>query len=433
MEIDLSLFPHQEEVFLCEAQNVIYLKGRRAGGTDGAARSLLTLCIDNPEYTALWVDTIYRNIFRYVKRYFIPRLKSLPPKLWNWNGQDMTLSFWNDSYIDFGSYDKPENLEGFGYKHLILNEAGIILWNEDLYNNTLRPMAIEGKGAKWWFIGTPKGRNLYSTFIDRGLDPLNPDWVTFHHTSYINPVVNKEEIDKARFELPDAVFRQEYLAEVLDDANYFRNIDAAFRGRIETEGEIGIGYVIGLDIAAGTSNAKTGSGKTTQVLGDFTVAWVGRTDRREAVFCDRHNRIPWPEQVARIADLAKRFNGAHVISDATAMGGLFAVDDLRAAGVSVQPFTFTSPSKNELMANLATDFEQERLCIYDHDPTKRELKAFQRTMLPSGNWRLEAPPGSHDDCVAAIALMVEGFGRPEIGLGDVITTPGIGAEEQGII
>ena len=420
LTLDLRLMPHQKPVFRSTARNVVYAKGRRAGGTEGAARALLDKLIGGETHKALWVDTVHRNINRYIKRYFMPRLRKLVlpngKPGWHWQGQDLVLTLFNGNYIDFGSAQHPESLEGFGYDLIVLNEAGIILFNEDLYYSTLLPMGMEGPGAQWWFVGAPKGSKLFATMFAWGQDPEMPDWESFRHTSFDNPLVNADLIRRFSKHMPEKTYRQEILAEFLDDANFFANVAAAFRGEKEDEGEGGIAYCIGLDLAREE---------------DFTVAWVGRSDQRRGVLCDRYSKMPWPAQVERIAELSARFNNAQVIADATGLGGLYAVDDLRHAGVSVEAFTFTSKSKAELMHNLAVDLEQSRLALYPHDVTRNELISIQRTFTPSGTERFEAPQGLHDDCVMALGLMVYGFGAVrEVGDGVIFTAPGIGARRD---
>lgn len=418
--LDLKLLPHQRDVFRCPVRNIVYAKGRRAGGTEGAVRALLDRMIGGEVSKALWVDTVHRNINRYLKRYFIPRLRGLVlpngKPGWHWQGNDLVLTLFNGSYIDFGSAQNPESLEGFGYDLIVLNEAGIILFNEDLYYSTLLPMGVEGAGAQWWFVGAPKGSALFSTMFAWGQDPEMPDWKSFRHTSFDNPIVNAELIRRVAKYMPEKIYRQEILAEFIDDANFFANVCAAFRGAKEDAGEIGIPYYIGLDLARED---------------DFTVAWVGRADQRRGVMCDRYSKMPWPLQVARIAELSARFNSAIVIADATGLGGLYAVDDLRHAGVSVEAFTFTSKSKAELMHNLAVDLEQERLALYDHDVTRNELTSIQRTFTPSGGERFEAPQGLHDDSVMALGLMVYGFGAARaVSDGEVFTSPGVASRRD---
>jgi PBSX family phage terminase large subunit len=59
------------------------------------------------------------------------------------------------------------------------------------------------------FISTPKGFNhFYDLFNTK-----DEDYQSFHFTSYDNPFIPKEEIDKAGKEIPEDRFAQEYLAD----------------------------------------------------------------------------------------------------------------------------------------------------------------------------------------------------------------------------
>ena len=61
------------------------------------------------------------------------------------------------------------------------------------------------------FISTPKGFNhFYDLFNQQDEDP---DFKSFHYTSYDNPFIPKDEIDKAKAQLTDDRFAQEYLAD----------------------------------------------------------------------------------------------------------------------------------------------------------------------------------------------------------------------------
>jgi hypothetical protein len=342
----------------------------------------------------LWIDTTQRNIIKYIDRKFKPLLKQLPSDAWAWNGANMTLRICS-TRIDFGSYLRPELIEGHAYGAITINEAGIVLINERFYHNTLLPMSIEGKGAQKRFVGAPKGDGLFSGLYDRGMSD-DPNWASFRHTSYDSPFTSKEEIDEIRRTTPEKTFRQEYLAEFLEDAGFFVGLSGLFVGELQTEPVPAASYVIGVDLAKEV---------------DYTVCWVGRVDTREGVYCERYNKLAWPEQVKRIQRLAQRYSNAHCVVDATGLGDVI-VDDLRIANVSVEGYKFTNESKNSMLDALAADIEQRRIKCYAHSETRDEMKSIQRTMLPSGKWRIEAVGGMHDDCVMALGLMNYGFGRP---------------------
>lgn len=400
--LDLEFLRHQQPVVDCKAKAIVLVKGRGAGGTMYAARHLIDICINKePGSSHLWVDTVHRNIDRYVKRYFIPALRGMPKRHYSWNSVKLTLTFSDEvggSVVDFGSAQHPEMMEGFGYRHIWLNEAGIILRSDALYYNTLLPMGRHPKGTYWHFIGAPKGRNLFAKLIAQGKNPAEfPDWKTFHWTSYDNPTIPREEIEKWKQEMPEPVFRQEVLAEIVDDVQgYFRNVDALFSG--EPEGpQPGTGYVIGLDLARSR---------------DFTVCWVGRADNRRGVHKERWRKLPWEVQEDRIQLLSERYNNAPLIADATGLGS-GVVESLQRRGLSVLPIVFNMKSKMDILSGLAIDIEQEAFSVCEDDDTSEELKNYEMIQLPGGGYRLSAPPGQHDDCVIALALMRYGFGAQD--------------------
>ncbi len=108
--LEVEYLEHQLPVFDCSARNVVYVKGRRAGGTLGAVTRIIEIA-HGPEHRwsrHLWVDTVHRNIERYVHRYFAPRLAGTE---FHWSATTKTLHFEGGAYCDFGSAQRPETLE----------------------------------------------------------------------------------------------------------------------------------------------------------------------------------------------------------------------------------------------------------------------------------------------------------------------------------
>ena len=63
------------------------------------------------------------------------------------------------TFCDFRCADKPENIEGYGYRHIIINEAGIVLKNRNLSQESILPMTID-YDADVIIGGTPKGKKV---------------------------------------------------------------------------------------------------------------------------------------------------------------------------------------------------------------------------------------------------------------------------------
>ena len=384
--LELTYLKHQPQVFDCPARNVVYAKGRRAGGTRGAATRLIELAHEKRGSRHLWVDTVWRNIERYVARYFLPILRGAGAR---WNAGNQVLSFANGSYCDFASAERPESIEGFAYDYIWVNEAGLVLKNEDLYWHTLLPMVLESPAAQLFFVGAPKGPGLFQLMYQWGEDETQAEWRSFRHPSQVNTRLDARELERFREHMPEHVYRQEILAEFIADAGaVFRDVARIADAPAEASPLPGAAYVLGVDLAR---------------YGDYTAIWVGRMDARSAVYCERFTRIPWQEQVQRIAHLARRYGDAPLYVDATGVGDPIC-EDLARAGLAVQPVVLSALRKRMLIDHLAVGIEQQRLHIAPHAQTLRELNAYARTPTAEGRTRFAAPAGEHDDCVIALAL-----------------------------
>ncbi len=222
---EITYHKKQKEIlFGSDARFKVVAKGRRFGLTKGFANYVIDKMLDGIS-PVLWVDTIYGNIDRYVERYFIPVLKKLPKRLWKYRSNRNDLKIGN-SVCDFRSADKPENIEGFGYSLIVINEAGIVLKNRSLWNETILPMILDYK-ADVLIGGTPKGktvkgtneRHLFYELYGKGQTTdgkRQKDWQSFNFTSYDNPLLDPKEIDELAKEIPPGLREQEIYGKFVD-------------------------------------------------------------------------------------------------------------------------------------------------------------------------------------------------------------------------
>lgn len=388
--IKISYLPHQLAVFDCPTRHIVYVKGRRAGGTHGAVSRLCELAHLHPGQRHLWIDTTQRNIAKLVARYFRPMLGDTR---YRWDVRNHVLHFESGALCDFGSAERPRNLEGFAYDRVWVNEAGLVLRNEDLYYHTLLPMLLESPRSRLFCVGAPKGRGLFQRMYEWGQDKLHEDWRSFRHTSYDNPLLDAKTLEQLRLGMPERTFRQELLAEFVDEErSVFWGLERLGGVEAEAEPVAGACYVMGVDLARYT---------------DFTVVWVGRTDPPRGVYCQRFQHQPWNLQTERIAGLARRY-AAPIYLDASGVGDPIC-EALRTQGCSVVGVVFTAERKQQLIEHLVLGIAQEQFDCYPHEDTLRELAAFEQQPLPTGRYRLQAPAGQHDDCVIALALCYWGL------------------------
>lgn len=393
MKVQLAIanFEKQQTIFDCKTRYKTVPKGRRFGLTRGAANNFIKQALSRTFTKGLWVDTVNANIERYVERYFIPNLKKLPPNYWAWKKQQKIL-YIDKSYIDFRSVDNPENIEGFGYNLAFLNEAGIILKDEYLWNNAIRPMLWDYT-CPTIIGGTPKGKGVFHELYLRGLDPDQKNYQSFKFSTFDNPFLPHAEILEEIKSMPERVVRQEIYAEFLDDTGVvFTGV-----GQITTlqpkEPEREHLYVIGCDLAK---------------VQDYTVLTVYDRKDNHQVYQMRFNQLEWPFQKKKIKDLSMKYNRALVIMDTTGIGEPI-FDDLSRDLVPVEGYKFTNESKKNLIEKMANWIELKNIYMLDLDETRNELNSFTYDITNRGNVIYQAPTGFHDDIVFSHSLAIWGL------------------------
>jgi hypothetical protein len=385
----LPFTPQQHAIFSHPARVKVVVKGRRFGFTRGAAHHVMEEMARGVG-PVLWVDTVYANIGKYYERYFLPALRELPYALWAWRSSPPTLKLMGQ-VCDFRSADKPENIEGFGYRLVVLNEAGVILNDEYLWNNAIRPMTID-YDARQIIGGTPKGKNMFHELAAKAQDRLDPryrEWAYFHYTSYDNPLIPAERVKELEDDLPELVRRQEIYAEFIEGmAGVFKNLEQCLGG-MDTDPRPDRRYVMGVDLAK-------------QV--DFTVIAVFDEETMRMVHFNRLNRVEWTYQEELIAKTCMKYNRAPFLIDSTGVGDPI-FERLLNRGLPVVGFYFDAPKKRHLIENYMLAIEGREVQLIPDPVLINEHKSFAYEIKPGGI-KYGAPEGRHDDTVIACALGV---------------------------
>lgn len=226
MELNLTYTRQQDEVFFQseDYRFIIVPKGRRFGATQGAMQAGLEWALEGEP--VLWGDTINSNIDRYFERYAKPVLNKSGID-YCFSSQQKKLTFpYSSGFIDFRSADRPENWEGFGYKRIILNEAGIILKNDYLYINAVLPMMMDYPDSRLYALGVPKGKikkdkkeHKFYTLYRSALKGEN-GYKLLKYSSYDNPFLNEVTVKELELEISKmnpVMVRQEIYGEFVDE------------------------------------------------------------------------------------------------------------------------------------------------------------------------------------------------------------------------
>ena len=118
------------------------------------------------------------------------------------------------SLIRVSGWENRETHRGNAYDHITFDETDSLKNFFTGWQEIFRPTLMDRNGTAD-FIGTPDSavRNLQRMEKEAETDI---DYANFHFTSYDNPYLSNEEIEKARVESAFDTFQQEYLAEYVD-------------------------------------------------------------------------------------------------------------------------------------------------------------------------------------------------------------------------
>jgi Terminase RNaseH-like domain len=317
--------------------------------------------------------------------------KLLDPVIVERNVQEHRLGLLGGGIIDFWSLDQPNTARGRKYARAVIDEAAMVADLEEAFNAVIRPTLTNLHGDAD-LLSTPKGRNFFWRCWVRGQDKQHPEWASWTFPTVANEYIDPNEVEAARQQLPERTFKQEYLAEFLEESGgVFRNVNAAVDlGRQNGEPEPGRSYTLGVDLAR---------------VEDFTVLCVMDGTGKQ-VYHERFNQISWERQCSTIHAVATRYR-APIVLDSTGVGDPI-YERLRQAGLAVDPYQFTNASKERLIDFLAMQIEQGKVRLLDVPDQTNELLAYQYELTPSRNVRMNAPEGMHDDCVIGLALAAWG-------------------------
>jgi phage FluMu gp28-like protein len=358
--------------------------GRRFGKTTLGIDRIIRPMLDGKPVG--WFSPTYKmlaDVWRDMKNVLQPVTKQK-------SEQEKRIELITGGVLDMWSLDHPDAARGRKYARAVIDEAAMIAKLQEAWQEAIRPTLTDYSGDAF-FLSTPKGLNYFKTLFDYGNDPTREDWTCWQLPTAANPFISPHEIDAARYELPERVFRQEYLAQFVEDANLFRNINACATARRLDHAEAGHTYMFGVDW-----------GK----LNDFTVITVWDQGERELVKLDRFNQIDYTVQSGRLKTLYEKFKPRLILAESNSMGEPI-IDQLKQDGLPVKGFTTTNISKGQIINALSLAFEQEAIKIPNDPVLIAELQAFEATRLPGGSLRYAAPEGQHDDTVIATAIGLE--------------------------
>ena len=356
--------------------------GRRWGKTYMAGVYALTVA--DLGGAVAWVVPTYKNArapWRFAEATVAPAARRL-----RINRAERVIEFPSGGRLSVYSADNDASLLGEAFDAVIMDEAARV--REETYTDVLLPTLADRDG-RMLLISTPRGRNWFWREWTRG----QGDGVTvasWTAPTAANPLPSiKAAAEMARHRVSERTYRQEWLAEFLEDGGgVFRRVSEAATATALDRGEAGGQYVVGVDW-----------GK----LNDWTVVTVLDADSRRMVYLDRFNQIDYAVQLGRLQAVCQRFAPYALVVERNSIGEPL-IEQLQRLGLPVVPFQTTNATKAQIIDALALAFEQGALSILPEPVLLGELMAYEMERTGTGLLRYGAPDGGHDDCVMSLAL-----------------------------
>jgi len=369
------MYPKQRDAIFAPARYVVIEASTKSGKTVGCMAWLLEEALKGKAgQNFWWVAPVYpqaKIAFRRMKR-------GLPSEVFTANESELTLTLANGAVIWFKGGDKPDSLYGEDVFAAVIDEASRCK-EEAWYAVRSTLTATRGRLR---VIGNVKGRRNWAYRLARRAEGGDPD-MAFAKITALDAVtagvLRAEEIEDARRQLPEAVFRELYLAEASDDEGNPFGIQA-IRDCIAPM-STAPPVAFGVDLAKSV---------------DWTVI-IG-LDAQSAVCRFERFQKPWRETL----DSIRRTVGkAPCLVDSTGVGDPI-LEGLQERATNYEGFKFTAQSKQQLMEGLSVAIQQREIA-YPEGAIASELESFEYVYTRTGV-RYSAPEGVHDDCVCALAL-----------------------------
>lgn len=315
----------------------------------------------------------------------------------------------NGARIDYRTADGDANVS-VGLDWLVIDEADKGVPESAV--NELRPTLID-TGGDAIFISTPEKQAWFHDYYQRGQSDDYERVDSWQWSSYENPHVPDESIDAERDEMPERVFRQEYLAEFPDEEGAVFDLSDA----VDT-------YTLPDDATPHDDATPPYRVAVDLARAEDYLAIVGLGADGRVSHLTRERGLTWRQIYERVVDVASTHEDPPVAVDATRDNKLVA--DLEGAGLDVRPVTFTSQRKQTLVENLAAQLEAGDVVVPDETMLQTELAVFSYEITRGGNIKYDAPQGHHDDTVDALCMAADLVA----GAHDTATTVRLGGESE---
>jgi predicted phage terminase large subunit-like protein len=335
--------------------------------------------------------------YKYVADVWRDAKRILKPITASKNEQEKRLETVTGGVFECWTLDDEDAARGRKYRRVVVDEAAMVRGLLDRWNKSIRPTLTDLRGDAW-FLSTPKGNNDFRELFER--HKTRASWAAFQAPTHANPFIDPAELEEARLDLPELVWRQEFLAQFVDMAGmvvereWVRVVPDYPRDLMR----IGMGVDLAVSLR---DNAATPAQRARSRDPDyFAIVVVGwHADGTIYVLDAFRDRLKFHRQLEAVQEYAERWKPGAIAIEAIQYQAVLAQELMRTTTLPVVPVT---PSKDKL-----TRF-QPMVGRYGHGWV-RHLATLPQEFTDE---LLAFPVGDHDDFIDAL-----GYAHAAAGMG----------------
>ena len=384
------LHPRQQEIKDHGAERKVLDLGRRWGKTSLLADVATEGFLHGKKVLyAVPIADQATSFWKYVSAYLNPLIQADVV----YKNEALRVMRMEDGELQAKTAWDADSLRSSYADELMLDEFPLM--DPDTWDEVGAPMMLDNEGSRAWFVGTPKRRNHFFRFYQRGNADPTERWKSWKGSSHENPHLSKQALDDMTSDMTEAAYQQEIMAEFLEgEGAVFHGLDLVM-GAPETAPGDHEGHQLAMGIDWGK-------------VDDYSAWSIGCKDCGHEVAHDRFRRVDYTRQRGRVVAAVQKWGVTRLIPEQNSIGDAILSElqrDEDMYGVRIEPFKMSSVSKPTLIENLVRAIETARFQWLASSVWKTELEAYEVKYTKHDNPQYSAPQGVHDDTVIARALM----------------------------
>lgn len=299
----LKPHPKQIEIIQSPARFKVVRAGRRSGKSTNQIEDMCFIAVSKKNRNIFYIAPTQKQARSIIWEALKARLGNIGDP--NESRLEMKVNTADGGFstIYISGWENRENFRGMSADYIVFDELDTMRDFFMGWQEIFRPALTDRLGGAT-FIGTPKKENPNLRRLEK-IAEIDIDFASFHFTTADNPYIDRDEIEKAKNELDYDTYKQEYLAEYVDNQGALFGYDSLVDVFSNTISKDGQSYMI-VDIA------DDGSDKTV-----FSF-WEGLEEYRREEF----ERLNTESIISKIKEYAaqEKIPYSHIAVDAIGVG-----------------------------------------------------------------------------------------------------------------